>query len=102
MFQGVRFDFDDKSMLRIAGAVSLATQALVFGNKLPKDEFWTDEAQPFAWIAADNSMVVMAPAQVLAFGQAAAKWEENHVFHARYLKDLPVIPVDYKDEKYWP
>lgn len=101
-FAGVMFDFDAKAKGDIAGAASNALIALTLSGKDPADLRWHGGASDFAWIAQDNTTMLMSAAKVLQFGQAAAAHRSAHVFAARALKDLPEIPADYQDDKYWP
>jgi hypothetical protein len=106
VFQGVHFQFDDLAKSRINGAAAAAHIALTLGGKLPGDLKWHHVADEpvgdFAWIATDNSLFTMDAQTVIAFGQAAARWESQHVFAAKALKDLDPIPADYTDDSYWP
>lgn len=101
LFVGRRFDFDPESKQRVTGAATLAGFAIGRGATLG-DPYWTGSDQPFVWIARDNSLMEMDAYTCFAFGQEAANHETKHIFAARQLKTLDVIPVDYKDDKYWP
>jgi hypothetical protein len=68
----------------------------------PEDLFWNGGLSPFAWIAADNSLVTMDAQTVVEFGRTAAQHEQSHIFAARALKDMEPIPLDYTDDSYWP
>lgn len=100
-FNGIEFACDEDSLQRITGAATLAGFALGAGYG-PEDYYWHGGASPFTWIANDNSFVQMDAPTCFAFGQAAAANETAHIFAARALKDLNPIPVDYKDDSYWP
>lgn len=103
VFAGKVFDSRPEDQKRINGAASLAHIAMTFGGKQPGDLRWHDGAEDFGWIAQDNSVVAMDAPTVLAFGQAAARWESANIFAARALKNLPEIPVDFaENENYWP
>jgi len=39
---------------------------------------------------------------VIEFVKSAARWEKGHIFSARALKDMELIPKNYKDDIYWP
>jgi hypothetical protein len=79
----------------------MAFMAIVGGAQVGNYQ-WNGGTQPFAWIAQDNSLQVMDAQTVVAFGQAAATWEQSHIFAARYLKNQSPIPLDYTDNQYWP
>jgi hypothetical protein len=95
------YDFDPVSKTRISGAGTLAgfavAQGAAEGNYL-----WHGGADPFSWIAADNSLTLMDAPTCFAFARAAAAWEAAHVFAARALKDAATIPSDYANDDYWP
>jgi len=102
------FEFDNSSKENITGAATSAKFALVLGAD-PTDLKWhvTDPAekelaQPFSWITADNTRLEMTAPMVSGLGDIAANWVSIHIFAARNLKDLPEIPADYEDDKYWP
>lgn len=100
-FRGKMFQARIEDQKRINGAGTLAVAAIVAGAK-PGDLRWHGGAVDFAWIASDNTLVTMDAHEVLAFGQAAARWESAHVFAARALKDATPIPTDFQDDGYWP
>lgn len=100
-FNGVLFDFDDRAKANISGAAQLAFMAITAGAE-EGDLNWNSNAQPFAWIAADNTLIPMDAHTVVEFGRTAAQHEQTHIFAARALKDLETIPVDYSDDSYWP
>lgn len=100
-FEGKLYDYDDKAQKRITGAATLAGFARAAGSA-PGDLFWHGGAEPFAWIAADNSLTTMDAPTCFAFGKAAADWESAHVFAGRALKDADPIPDDYADDRHWP
>jgi hypothetical protein len=93
-FGANRFDYDDASQKRITGAGALALIAITVGGKAPTDTRWHGGDEDFVWIAADNSLVPMDAATVLAFGQAAGAWDSAHVFAARVLKDAAEAAID--------
>lgn len=99
--RGTLFQNTPADQKRIADARATALAAIINGAE-PGDKKWTGQAAAFAWIAADNSLVTMDAQETLAFGEAAARWESDHVFAARALKDMDPIPSDYTDNKHWP
>lgn len=102
LFQGRLFDFDEASKQRVTGAATLAGFAMSQGA-LPGNLLWHGGVSPFAWIAADNGLVVMDAQTCFAFGQAAAAHETAHIFAARVLKTAPEgVPADFRDDRWWP
>lgn len=100
-FNGKNFDFDSNSKANIAGAAQMAFMAIVAGA--PAGYYlWHGGASPFQWIAQDNSLVQMDAMTVVEFGKTAAAWEQSHIFAARMLKDMDIIPLTYTDNIYWP
>ena len=100
MFGGKLFQSRPDDQQNISGAGALALVAIVNGAQRG-DLRWHGGASDFVWIATDNSLMPMDAQTVIAFGQAAASWKMAHVFAGRALKDAGV-PVDYKNNSYWP
>lgn len=100
-FQGVTFQSRATDRENIAGSAQLAFMAMVAGAHAG-DLRWSNPDQDFAWIASDNSLVLMDAQTVVAFGKAAAERKQALIFAARQLKDMAEIPVDYTDDKWWP
>ena len=100
LFQGNMFDSREEDQKRIAGATQLAFMAIMSGAQ-PGDYTWAGEGT-FQWIAQDNTLVNMDAQTVVEFGRIAAAWERAHVFAARSLKDMEVIPENYSDDIWWP
>jgi len=63
---------------------------------------WYPGVDPFYWISLDNVRVPMNAAQMAAFADAAASWATLHVRAARDLKDMPELPEDWQDDRWWP
>jgi hypothetical protein len=101
-YNGKTFDFDHASIRRITGAAASAHIAVTLGGKQPGDLRWHDGATDFGWLAQDNTVMPMDAPTVIAFGQAAAAHEAAHIWAARALKDMAIIPDDFADDKYWP
>lgn len=81
-FAGKQFDCDQTSLQRITGAATLAGFWLAsLGD--PESVFWHGGADPFAWIAHDNSIITMNAGAVFDFGKVAAANETAHIFAAR-------------------
>lgn len=100
-FAGAAFQARPEDQKRINGAGTLALAAIV-GGAQPGNLRWHGGDADFAWIGADNKLMAMDAHTVMAFGQAAARWESLHVFAARALKQMAPIPADFSDDKYWP
>lgn len=101
IFAGRVFQTRLEDQKRIAGAGTLALAAIVQGAQVG-DLRWHGGDSDFEWIAADNTVMAMDAQTVFAFGQKAATWERDHVFAARTLKSMEVIPADFVDDSYWP
>jgi hypothetical protein len=101
VFGGKLYGSSSEDQKRISGATQMAFMALVAGAQ-SGDLLWHGGTVPFAWIAHDNSMTVMDAQTVIAFGKAAAAWEQAHIFAARALKDATPIPANWKDNAWWP
>lgn len=100
-FAGHAFDRDPTSLQRITGAATLAGFAMAAGAQAG-NLFWHGGESPFAWIAADNSIVTMDAPTCFAFGQEAAAVETRLIFAARAVKAMDPIPADYADDIHWP
>ena len=100
VFNGTAFDNDLESKIRIIGGTTLAGFAIAAGAQ-PDDYLWHGGADPFVWVAKDNSLVTMDAQTCFAFGQAAAAHETNLIFKAKSIKDSKKIPENVKDDKYW-
>lgn len=101
-FLGKNYAFDKDSKQRVTGAATLAGFAMGAGAQ-PGNYHWHGGADPFVWIADDNTLTVMDAQTCFAFGNAAAAWESAHIFAARNIKDnMNPIPYNYTDNVYWP
>lgn len=101
VFNGVAYQLDPESQSKITAMGAHARFAILDGH-LPGDYRWMDSDNDFAWIATDNSLILMDAPTVEAFSQAAAVWVARHSWAARTLKNMDPLPKDYKDDKYWP
>lgn len=100
-FNGNPYDFDETSKIRISGAGTLAGFAIAAGS--PEGYYrWTNDGTDFYWIAQDNTKVFLDAQNMFAMAQYAAQWEARHIKAARILKDMDPIPIDYKNDMYWP
>lgn len=100
-FQGILFDFDEKSEANITGAGASAMWAVQNGAQ-PGDYRWSDPEGDFVWIAADNTTVRMDAQMCVAFSQAARLHAQRLILAAGALKAQDPIPADYKDDSHWP
>lgn len=101
VFNTVAFDFDTNSKSNIAGAASLAGFAIGAGAVVG-DYQWNGSGVDFSWLAKDNTSALMDAQTTFAFGAAAAEHNRAHIFAARALKDLAIIPEDFADDSHWP
>lgn len=101
LYNGSIFDCDPSSLARITGAATLAGFAMGAGA-VAGNLRWHGGATDFAWIDAANNVVTMDAQTTFGFGQAAATNEAAHIFAAKALKDMAVLPEDYIDDGYWP
>ncbi|WP_069299897.1 DUF4376 domain-containing protein [Neptunicoccus sediminis] len=99
-FDGHLFDFDSASKENITGAGSLAGMAVLSGAVVG-DYGWNGGVD-FAWLDSSNVAVKMDAQTMFQFSQVAAGHVRDHIFAARTLKDMAIIPQDYKDDSYWP
>lgn len=102
LFNGDIFDSRPEDQKRISGAGTLAFVSIVQGIGTPGNYFWHGEVTPFVWITKTNSLMPLDAPSVIELGKAAAKWESQHVFAARALKDMSTIPADFANDAYWP
>lgn len=100
-FMEKRIQFRPGDRENINGASSLAIIAIMGGAK-PGDTKWHGGEEDFAWITADNSLLILDAFQTIGMGKAAAEWKSKNIFAARELKNQPTIPYDFENDKYWP
>jgi hypothetical protein len=99
-FNGKMFQRDPVSMSRINGAGTLALAAILNGAQAG-DLRWHGGEEDFGWIASDDSVMPMDAQTCIAFGQTAAAVESRLVFAAKALREIPEVPLDFEDDKYW-
>lgn len=99
-FQNKMYDSRPEDQKRISGASQLAFMAIIAGAQ-PGDYMWAGQ-DPFGWIAQDNSITLMDAHTMVEFSKTAAEWERLHIFAARELKNMEIVPNDYEDDKWWP
>ncbi len=85
-FGGVRYQSRVGDRENISGAAQLALQAIILDDAQPGDTRWHGGADPFVWIAEDNSEVPMDAQTVIAFSKAAAAMKTACIFNAQALK----------------
>jgi hypothetical protein len=101
LFQSKIYDCRPDDQTNISGAAQMAFMAIVAGA--PAGFFrWHQGATDFGWIAQDNTFTLMDAQTVVALGQAAAAWKQAHMFAGRAIKDAVPIPVNFKDNTWWP
>lgn len=105
IFQGKLYQSDVSSRENIAGAFSMATQAIAQGA-LTGNYLWQKLVDysidtPFTWITSNNEIVPMDAQTVVQFGYSALAYKQKLIFKAYALKSMNPIPTDYMDDKYW-
>lgn len=100
-FKGRAFQSRATDRENIAGAAQLGFMAVV-GGAQAGDLRWSNQDKDFVWIASDNSLVPMDAPTMVEFGKIAAQRKQALIMTGRQLKDMDVIPADYKDDKWWP
>ncbi len=108
IFDGVHYQSRPEDRENIAGAKAAATDAITIYGAEPGNLAWQRLLDPnappeFRWIAADNSTHAMDAQTAMRFGYAALNHKQAHIFAARTLKDMSVIPADFAtNPAYWP
>ncbi len=101
-FLGSLFQSRPEDRENIMGASTAALAAMMTGA-LPGDLRWHGGDSDFAWIDAENVMHPMDAQTVFELGKVAMAHKQAHIFAARAIKDMPVIPADFTtNETYWP
>ncbi len=100
VYEGVLYQTRPSDRENISGVGTLALAAIIAGSQ-PGDLKWENPDSDFGWIAADNSVVPMDAQTAFAFSQAAAAYKKHLIFAASRIKNMDVIPKDYKDDKWW-
>ena len=85
-FNDVKFQSRPEDRENISGASTAALAAIVNGAQ-PGNYRWHGGDEDFAWIAEDNSLIVMDAHTMFAFGQAAMRHKQDLIFEARNAKD---------------
>lgn len=105
-FAGVRYQSRLPSPERAGDWEVFSGKALeallaVMNGAQPGDLRWSDPAEDFTWIAADNSRVPMDAQTVIELAKAASAHRSRHTFAGSDLKALDPIPADYTADHYW-
>lgn len=85
-FPAVRYQSRQTDRENIAGAVQLATLAVMNGAQ-PGNMHWHGGEQSFVWITEANELTPMDAQTMIAFGQTAAAHKHALIFSARAKKD---------------
>lgn len=106
-FEGVRYQSRLPSPGRAGDWDVFSSKALeallaIMAGAQPGDLRWSDPAEDFAWIAADNSRVPMDAQTVIELAKAASAHRSRHTFAGSDLKALDPIPADYAADHNWP
>jgi len=106
-FRGVRYQSRLPSPERAGDWEVFSGKALealiaIMAGAQPGDLRWSDPAEDFAWIAADNSRVPMDAQTVIELAKAASAHRSRHTFAGSDLKAMTSIPADYAADHYWP
>ena len=101
VFDGVAYQSRPEDRENIDGAATAALEAKL-GDAKPGDLRWHDDDTDFVWIAKDNSTHAMDAQTMFAFGKAALKHKQAHIFAARAIKDMDPIPDDFTADHHWP
>ena len=101
IFDNVLFDSRPEDQKRISASLQFAYMAILNGAQI-NDLRWLDADNDFVWIAKDNTLIPMDAFTVVEFAKTAAAWEKDHIFAARALKDMEIVPENFKDDIYWP
>jgi hypothetical protein len=106
-FAGVRYQSrlpspDRAGDWEVFSGKALEALIAIMGGAHPGDLRWSDPAEDFAWIAADNSRVPMDAQTVIELAKAASAHRSRHTFAGSDLKALDPIPADYAADHNWP
>lgn len=101
LFEANMYDSDALSRQNVSDAGRLAFMS-VMGGSLAGDLRWATADQDFAWITAANTKVLMDAPTMVNLSRAMVASKNNLTMAARSLKDMPTIPADYTNDKWWP
>jgi hypothetical protein len=101
IFNDVLYDSRPEDQKRISASLQFAFMSISNGTQA-NDLRWLDADNDFVWIAKDNTLISMDAFTVIEFAKAAASWEKAHIFAARALKDMTIVPVNFMDDEFWP
>jgi len=101
VFYDVLYDSRPEDQKRISASLQFAYMSISAGAQA-NDLRWLDDDNDFVWIAKNNTLVPMDAFTVIEFAKAAVTWEKAHIFAARALKDMTIVPVNFMDDEFWP
>jgi hypothetical protein len=101
VFNDVLYDSRPEDQKRISASLQFAFMAISAGAQA-NDLRWLDIDNDFVWIAKNNTLVPMDAFTVIEFAKAAVTWEKAHIFAARALKDMTIVPVNFMNNEFWP
>ena len=81
---------------------NLATQAIAKGKAQQNDHYWHGQSDPFLFGTSENALLALDAFEMAELGAAMADHLNGNFVAAIALKERDVIPLDYKDDKYWP
>ena len=99
-FRGSTYDSDLESRQAISDAASAALMAMLQGagnNNLR----WLDQNRDFTWITSENVQVSMNAPTVVELCKRMVANRTELANAARILKDMDVVPSDYRNDKWW-
>lgn len=99
-FQGKWYQTRPDDRENIAGAAQTAFMAVMTGGGEPGNLYWQDGAQPFGWIAEDNTITPMDAPTVIEFGKAALAHKARLIFVAHEIKNADPIPEDFTADEW--
>lgn len=99
IFEGLPFQTTPAARESITTASVRALVAIVRGVKKVDAR---EKSASYTWITTSNKLVELDAQQLIDLGNKVAEWQSANVLAARAIKDLPKIPADFRDDKYWP
>ena len=99
--RGKRYQTDAFSERSVHTMMTVAS-AYLLGNGDGESYRWFNPNYDFYFIAEDNTHVLMTAKDMIEFGTTFAQWGSMHTLVGSELKRQEVIPVNYKDNNYWP
>lgn len=99
--KGKRYQTDAFSEKSVHTMTTIATAYIMNGGDAESLR-WFNPSYDFFFIAEDNTHVSMSAKDMIEFGTAFAQWGSMHTLAGSELKRQEVIPINYKDNSYWP